>query len=318
MNKSTIKRLRNCILAALLAGSANSFAHAPQADPLSQGAITFYYPDGSQQCSFEIYSRDIYFAEEGDSHNKCAYLQRGSTFKITNAPSTVQIQLYHQLMTDWGLRTYNRRQIKTIKEPTTITTPVAIADLRTLPAGSVVAPGVRYIGYDEYIASSNPDNIEFVRIDFQTAAIAASPKLTLEGANGANHCTLNFETAEYRFEDSDPCKNDQAVGIELEHAPSASNILLTDDDAVSGTPGCTTDNPGNYFWIMLRTIKEDVSVPPIDLDDIVATPRGSVVAPGVQVIDYYQNPPGSTPKRRTSCVKIEVDAPVPSVPLPRP
>lgn len=147
---------------------------------------------------------------------------------------------------------------------------------------------------------------------------AAAPKLTLQGAHGADHCSLDFKTYQYRFEDSSWCKNDRAVGIELEHAPSASNILLTDDDAVSGTPGCTTDNKGNYFWIMLRTIKEDVTVPPIDLEDIVATPRGSVIVPGVRVIDYYQNPPGSTPKNRTSCVKIEVDVPVPSVPLPRP
>lgn len=149
-------------------------------------------------------------------------------------------------------------------------------------------------------------------------ATAEPPKLTLQGANGANHCTLDFKTYQYRFENSSHCKNDQAVGIELEHAPSASNILLTDDDAVDGKPGCTTDNPGNYFWIMLRTVKENVSVPPIDLDDIVSTPVGGVVAPGVKVVDHYQRRPGDSPKKRTSCVKIDVDAPEPSVPMPRP
>lgn len=147
---------------------------------------------------------------------------------------------------------------------------------------------------------------------------SAYPKLTLQGANGENHCTLDFKTYEYRFENSSHCKNDQAVGIELEHAPSASNILLTDDDAVDGEPGCTTSNHGNYFWIMLRTVKENFSVPPIKLDDIISTPKGGVVAPGVKVVDYYQRRPGDSPNKRTSCVKIDVDAPEPSVPLPRP
>lgn len=143
------------------------------------------------------------------------------------------------------------------------------------------------------------------------------PKLTLQNASQP-HCTLDFKTYEYRFEDSSYCKNDQAVGIEVEHAPSASNILLTDDDAVSGDAGCTTTNSGNHFWIMLRTVKEDVSAGPIDLDEIISTPIGGVVAPGIKVVDYYQRRPDDSPKKRTSCVKIDVDAPAPTVPLPRP
>jgi hypothetical protein len=138
---------------------------------------------------------------------------------------------------------------------------------------------------------------------------AATARLTLEGANGENHCTLDFKTGKYDFEGNSYCNNDEAVGVELEHVPSASNILLFDDYT------CDRSDDGNYFWIYLRTVKEDVTVPPIDLDQIMTMPKGAVIVPGVRVMDYYQKP-GETPKERTSCVHIEVDAP-PLTPLTR-
>ncbi|BAP44566.1 putative uncharacterized protein [Pseudomonas sp. StFLB209] len=308
MNMNLKRLLSTGVIVGMSWLACHTSAAAPS--PRTTGTIAFYYPDGSAQCSYPIATGEHLFYDQN-----CRSLADGSTFQLRNAPSATRITFKNRISSG---TVYATTEILTIKEPTT-TDKIVIADLRTLPPGRVAAPGVRFTHY--WSAPSAPSqSITQLIIDVspEQAATLAEPKLTLAGANGANHCTLEFKTAEYRFEDGDPCKNDEAVGIELEHAPSASNILLTDDDAVSGTPGCTTDNPGNYFWIMLRTIKEDVSVPPIDLDDIIATPRGSVVAPGVQVIDYYQNPAGSTPKRRTSCVKIEVDAPVPSVPLPRP
>ncbi|QXG39226.1 hypothetical protein [Pseudomonas viridiflava] len=131
----------------------------------------------------------------------------------------------------------------------------------------------------------------------------APPRLTLEGANGTNHCTLEFKTGKYDFKGDDHCTNDRAVAIEFEHAPSASNVLLFDDYS------CDRNDDGNYFWIYLRIIKEDLTVAPIFLEEIMATPPGSVVRPGVWVIDHYQRP-NETPNKRTSCVQIEVDAPI--------
>lgn len=129
-----------------------------------------------------------------------------------------------------------------------------------------------------------------------------TPKLTLEGANGANHCSLEFKTGKYDFKGNDYCTNDRAVAIEFEHAPSASNVLLFDDY------NCDRNDDGNYFWIYLRIIKEDLTADPIPLEDIMATPAGLVVRPGVQVMDHYQRP-NETPNKRTSCVQIQVDAP---------
>lgn len=139
-----------------------------------------------------------------------------------------------------------------------------------------------------------------------SASDQGPPQLTLEGANGENHCTLDFTTSVRNFKGNDHCENDQAVGIEFEHVPSASNILVFDDYT------CDRTDSGNYFWFYLRTIKENLTTDgPIDLNVIASTPTGRPVAPGILLISRYQKP-GETMKKRASCVKIEVDAP----PLP--
>ena len=130
----------------------------------------------------------------------------------------------------------------------------------------------------------------------------AAPKLTLEGAGGADHCSLDFKTGKFDFKGNDYCTNDRAVAIEFEHVPSASNVLLFDDYS------CDRNDDGNYFWIYLRIIKEDLTVAPIPLEEIMATPPGSVVRPGVRVMDHYKYQ-SETPNKRTSCVQIQVDAP---------
>ncbi|MEE4345126.1 hypothetical protein V2L05_26255 [Pseudomonas alliivorans] len=130
----------------------------------------------------------------------------------------------------------------------------------------------------------------------------AAPKLSLEGAGGADHCSLDFKTGKYDFKGNNHCTNDRAVAIEFEHAPSASNVLLFDDYT------CDRNDDGNYFWIYLRIIKEDLTVAPIPLEEIMATPPGSVVRPGVRVMAHYKYQ-SETPNKRTSCVQIQVDAP---------
>lgn len=148
--------------------------------------------------------------------------------------------------------------------------------------------------------------IALVSLIMLTTAISVqaefSAKLTLEGANGQNHCTLDFKTTEYSFKSNNHCDNDEAIAIELEHVPSASNILLFDDYE------CEREIGGNYFWIYLRTVKEDLSVAPIDLDEIMTWPKGTPIRPGVLVVDYARQNFESA-KQRTSCVKIQVDAP---------
>lgn len=139
-------------------------------------------------------------------------------------------------------------------------------------------------------------------------AAAEAPKITLEGANGENHCTLDFKNGTYVFKSNNYCRNDQAIGLELEHVPSASNIWLYDDYT------CDYHDSGNYFWVALRIIKNDMStLEPIDLDTFASAPIDSVVVPGVQLKGRYLKANESM-KKRTSCVRIELDAPPPVFP----
>jgi len=141
-----------------------------------------------------------------------------------------------------------------------------------------------------------------------TSAPGDQAKLTLQGANGENHCTLDFKTGTYVFKSNNHCRNDQAIGLELEHVPSASNIWLYDDYT------CDHHDNGNYFWVALRIIKDDTStLEPIDLDKFASAPIDSVVVPGVQLKGRYLKANESM-KKRTSCVRIEVDAPIPVFP----
>jgi hypothetical protein len=140
-------------------------------------------------------------------------------------------------------------------------------------------------------------------IQMTSAGNEGPPKLTLEGANGENHCSLDFTTSVRSFKGNAYCKNDSAVKLEVEHAPSASNILVFDDYS------CDRTDPGKYFWFYLRTVKENFSTAqPIDLDTIAHTENGGLVAPGLKLISKYQLG-SNTFAKRASCVKIEVDAP---------
>jgi hypothetical protein len=133
-------------------------------------------------------------------------------------------------------------------------------------------------------------------------------KLTLQGANGENHCSLDFKTGTYVFKSNNHCRNDQAIGLELEHVPSASNVWLYDDYT------CNHHDSGNYFWVALRIIKNDTStLAPIDLDRFASAPIDSIIVPGVQLKGRYVKANESM-KKRTSCVRIELDAPPPVFP----
>lgn len=129
-----------------------------------------------------------------------------------------------------------------------------------------------------------------------------TPKITLQASSGGNHCTLDFVSGKYDFEDDTYCNNDKAIGIEFEHAPSASNILLFDDYT------CDRNDDGNYFWLYLRTVKEDVTLPPIPLEEIMTIPVGGIVRPGVRVMGHYRKQSEGV-NGRTSCILIQKDAP---------
>ncbi|KPW33990.1 hypothetical protein ALP45_200034 [Pseudomonas coronafaciens pv. atropurpurea] len=291
------------------------------------GMISLYQANGEAQCNFAATSGVHHFPKWSSRPYPCKFLEFGGYFKLSAVPSATRIWLIYG--TGDGESTQPRNcganeenafgwiELLTIKNPTT-TDPsvnnglINIKDLYTLPIKSVVTPGVRLM---ERKLHHGILHVTCMIVDVspeasgrEKTAPSGPPKITLEGANGENHCTLDFTTKNYIFKDNKHCNNDEAIKLELEHAPSASNILLFDDYS------CDRNDDGNYFWVYLRTIKEDVStVSLIDLDDIATAPIGSVVAPGIRLMDRYKKP-GESMKKRTSCVQIQVDAPpLPSV-----
>ncbi|WP_122341609.1 hypothetical protein [Pseudomonas caricapapayae] len=319
------------VFSVLLVGCSNGLTQASAPPAASAGTVTLYFDDGTPQCTFQAASAVHAFPEAPLSDSGlCKYLKGGGHIRLNDLPSATQLWLVNgrpkigQLPVNPRLchlsesDAFSWWQLTTIKNPTT-TDPsinggrVRIADLKTLNIGDVVVPGLRLTDHQVYASSTEPDQVNCMIIEISPLSKVEVPsnfaepaKITLEGANGENHCTLDFKTQNYVFKGNAYCNNDEAIKLELEHAPSASNILLFDDYT------CDRNDDGNYFWVYLRTIKEDVStVNLIDLDDIAATPIGNVVAPGIRLMDRYQKP-GESMKKRTSCVQIQVDAP----PLP--
>ncbi|KPB54143.1 MULTISPECIES: hypothetical protein [Pseudomonas syringae group] len=327
--KPPIKLLSFFIIFAFLVGCSGALAKQENPNVKADGTITLYLPNGTPQCTFPAASGTFHFPNKSTDDYPCKQLRGGGFFKLNNVPSATKLWLLNGKPKPGQLETLPLRcipgadvafgwwELLTIKNPTT-TDPqmnnglIRIEDLKTLSVGSVVTPGVRLVGADAY-THPEPDRISCLIIEVSPLASAASDsntaepaKLTLEGANGEHHCTLDFKTQNYVFKGNAHCNNDEAIKLELEHAPSASNILLFDDYS------CDRNDDGNYFWVYLRTIKEDVStVSLIDLDDIATAPIGSVVAPGIRLMDRHQKS-GESMKKRTSCVQIQVDAP----PLP--
>ncbi|MDU8502904.1 hypothetical protein RYB01_27470 [Pseudomonas syringae] len=294
------------------------------------GVISLYQANGEAQCNFPAISGVHHFPRWSSKPYPCQFLELGGYFKLSTVPSATRIWLIYGRQSgapttpaSCGANQENALgwiELLTIKNPTT-TDPsvnnglINIKDLFTLPINNIVVPGVRLMDRNLHFGTLS---VTCMIVDVspeastrEKMAPSGPPKITLEGANGENHCSLDFKTQNYVFKGNNHCNNDEAIKIELEHAPSASNILLFDDYT------CDRSDDGNYFWVYLRTIKEDVStVNLIDLDDIAAAPIGSVVAPGIRLMDRYQKP-GESMKKRTSCVQIQVDAP-PLPPVKRP
>lgn len=117
----------------------------PSNEPALTGTITFYYPPrpdkdnpAVKQCSFDIVTRSEYFRETG-----CKRLEIGSSFQISSGPSSARIWLYEVWQDEFQYGTWT--EILLVKERTTTTKYIAIADLATLQPGTVAEPGVRFI-----------------------------------------------------------------------------------------------------------------------------------------------------------------------------
>ncbi|RRU23530.1 hypothetical protein [Stenotrophomonas sp. 278] len=102
-----------------------------------------------------------------------------------------------------------------------------------------------------------------------------------------------------------PCSANTTHSLQLENAPSAVRILLTDD------PGCDKDMEGNEFWIELRTTAKSVTFNAIPLDELMTYQPGSIVRPGLQLVGSYLMH-GKSAQRNLGCAKVTTSAAPPA------
>jgi hypothetical protein len=96
-----------------------------------------------------------------------------------------------------------------------------------------------------------------------------------------------------------PCSPNVHESIELEGVPSATRILLTDDDACLKTGNDGHDD----FWVELRTTAKSVTMSKIPIDEFFTYSPGAIVRPGLQLVDYYRKG-SSEATKKLSCVRV--------------
>lgn len=103
---------------------------------------------------------------------------------------------------------------------------------------------------------------------------------------------------------STPCGNNIANKISFFDIPSASKILLTDDDT------CTKQlSDDNLFWFELKTVKKLTNTAFMEVSDLASYNTNSIVQPGLQLVDKGRYNGNGAIREKLSCVRISVSSP---------
>jgi hypothetical protein len=144
----------------------------------SEGTISFYFRDGTPQCSFPGSPGTQLFVEKPNSNGSypCKELKDGGYFELQGVPSTTRIWLIQgrpktgqssAVPKNCGLTSnvaFSWYELLTIKNPTTTPDKIITLDLKTLSPGDVVTPGLRFINRQIFQVSASPDTINCVII----------------------------------------------------------------------------------------------------------------------------------------------------------
>jgi hypothetical protein len=166
------------LLIILLLGN---FGHALAGDTdktQSEGTLSFYFSDGTPQCSFPANPGTQLFVEKPNSSGNypCKLLKTGGYFELRDVPSTTRIWLVTgrpkqgQIASSpkkCGLSDFDAfswYELLVIKNPTTTANKINTLDLNTLPPGNVIAPGLRFINRPVFQTPVNPNEINCVII----------------------------------------------------------------------------------------------------------------------------------------------------------
>lgn len=152
MNKTMKTPLLFSVIAGLLLISSGCKNPEAVTAPRSMGTVSLYDSDGNMKCSFEATSRE----ENIEESSHCGRIKNGF-INLNGVPSTTKIWLIFGKTTNSlppdPFRYCSKRpdlmlygfELQTVKEPTTLPKILQIPDIKTLPPGQVVAPGLRLI-----------------------------------------------------------------------------------------------------------------------------------------------------------------------------
>lgn len=155
----TRKLLYYSALTSLLLSGCMAPTQSRVSAPVTEGRMTLYFANESQQCSFNAITRTVPFPDEPRSDsNHCKSLRNGGYFLLRDFPSATRLWLINgrdkpgqvpsapkNCVQDPNLA-LNWWELRTIKQPTNTPEKIRIEDLKTLQDGQVVTAGLRLIG----------------------------------------------------------------------------------------------------------------------------------------------------------------------------
>lgn len=125
-----------------------------------------------------------------------------------------------------------------------------------------------------------------------------------------NSCSVNVPPIgsglrwQYEFRgNSTPCTDNTAITFAISDVPSAAQIFFGDEAACSKQ---LSDN--NQFWFELKTIKKLTNTEILQLTYLDTFNKGSIVRPGLQLVDKGRLNQDGHIREKLSCVRITVSS----------
>lgn len=108
---------------------------------------------------------------------------------------------------------------------------------------------------------------------------------------------------QYEFSIGSGCKGIEPRKIKFDGLPSATRILITDDNHCSKLKSAAHNGEARNFWMELRTTKRNASSDWYELEDLASYNDDEIIAPGLQMRSKYIKQ-SSLVRDRASCIRV--------------
>lgn len=159
----------------LLLGT-GAYAQQSSANSTPPGTLAIYYGNGDAPCTIPAQTSAVYFVKQVVSGTNCKNPENGDYLKLNNFPSATKLFLVNGRprtggedfnTTYCGLHedvSFGWWELKTIKESMS-TDNIAFGDIKTIPLGEVIAPGLVMVDRVRKGNPASPDDITCLIIE---------------------------------------------------------------------------------------------------------------------------------------------------------